>query len=94
MLQISCKLKYNFSAQVTLSWEAMKPHFPQECSKVKNNTDVQSVLNSLNTQNDVQKAQEETHIKDDDIKRGQGSDCKVICNKCNYTNMNIRDLRY
>lgn len=56
----------------------MKVHYPQECSKVKNNTDVQSVLNSLNTQDGVQRAQEETHIKDADIKRRQGSDCKVI----------------
>jgi hypothetical protein len=56
----------------------MRPHFPQEYSKVKTNTDVQSVLNSLNTQNGVQKAHEETHINDADIQRGQGSDCKVI----------------
>jgi hypothetical protein len=56
----------------------MKPHFRQECSKVKNNTDVQSVLNYLNTQNGVLKAQEETLINDADIKRCQGSHCEVI----------------
>jgi hypothetical protein len=56
----------------------MKPHFPQECSKVKNNADVQSVLDSLNTQNGVQKAHEETHMNDADTKIGQGNDCKVI----------------
>ncbi|PNF32283.1 hypothetical protein B7P43_G16943 [Cryptotermes secundus] len=58
---------------VTLSWEAMKVHYPQEYSKVNNNTDVQSVLNSLNTQDVVQKAQEENHINDADTKRCQGS---------------------
>jgi hypothetical protein len=58
---------------------AMKPHFPQECSNV-NTTDVQSVLNSLNTHNDVLKAKEETIINNAGIKRHQGSECKVRIN--------------
>jgi hypothetical protein len=53
--------------------DAMKTHFPQERSK-ENITDVQSVLNSLNNQNDILKAQEETIINDAGSKRGQGSD--------------------
>jgi hypothetical protein len=42
----------------------MKLHFPQECSQVKNNSDVQNVLNSFNTPNDILEAEEETLTND------------------------------
>jgi hypothetical protein len=47
-----------------------KTYFPKDCSKVKNNTDIQSVLKSSNTQNDVLKAWEETLTTIDNIKSG------------------------
>jgi hypothetical protein len=53
--------------------DTIKQHFPQECSK-ENITDVQSVLNSLNTQNDILKAKEDTIINDAGSERGQGND--------------------
>jgi hypothetical protein len=46
------------SSTLTSSWEALKPHFPEECAKVKNK-DVKSVSNFLNAQNNILKIQEE-----------------------------------
>lgn len=64
--------------------------FPQECSTMKNETEVQRISNSLNTSN-VLKAIEETITNDSGVNFGQGSESKVIQNNCKYKEMNSKD---
>jgi hypothetical protein len=69
----------------------MTLYFPQECSTIKNQTDVRSVLNSLNTISDVLKATEETITNESGAISDQGSKCKVIHNNRSYKEMNSKD---
>jgi hypothetical protein len=71
--------------------DAMTLHYPQECSTMKNETDVQRILNSLNTPNDVLKETKETITHDSGVISGQGSECKVIHNNCRYKEINSKD---
>jgi hypothetical protein len=57
---------------LTSSLGALKPHLSEECVKLEN-TDVISVLNVLNTQYDVLKAQEETLNNDVIVESGRSS---------------------
>jgi hypothetical protein len=52
--------------------DAMTSNFPQECSTMKTNTDVQNVFNYLNTPNDVFSPMEETVMNDASVISCQG----------------------
>jgi hypothetical protein len=60
------------SSTLTSSWEALKPYFPEECAEVKN-TDVKSVSNVFNTQNNILQVQEETLSNDINTESGRSS---------------------
>jgi hypothetical protein len=75
------------------SWDAMRLHFPQECSQVKNNSDVQNVFNSFNRLSDILEAGEETFTNDSGSKIGHSSECKVIHNNCGYKEINSKDAK-
>jgi hypothetical protein len=71
-LESNQSLISRWCSTLTSSREGLKPHFPEECAKVKN-TNVKSVSNFLNTRNNVLKAQEGALNNDITTESGRGS---------------------